>query len=111
MMHTHLPGQITTVSVDHNPAARTASIVLLKFTISDSAGLYQGPLTLSILVNNTVAASSTTVITGLATTLSVEASGRGEVEYSFVADNDLSRPFKGKTTLIVVGMFTCILLL
>ena len=101
---THLPGKISKVEVKHVPTVRTGSSVTLDFTVTGSeAGSYDGPLTLSVLVNGTVVVSSTRLSApGQVSTLNLEVSGRGVVEYQFKANNEVSSS-KGKTTINVVG--------
>ena len=102
--HTHLPGKIFKAEVQHVPTARTGSSVTLSFIVTEvEAGSYDGPLTLSVLLNDTVIVSSTRLSTpGQVRTLNLEISGRGVVEYQFKADNDISS-YQGKTTINVVG--------
>ena len=91
------------MSVQHVPTVRTGSSITFEFTVSSSVGPYDGPLTLSVLLNDTVLVSSTRLSTpGQVRTLSLEVSGRGVVEYQFKADNDVSS-YQGKTTINVVG--------
>ena len=91
------------MSVQHAPTVRTGSSITFEFTVSSSASSYDGPLTLSVLVNGTVVVSSTRFSApGQVSTLNLEVSGRGVVEYQFKANNDVSSS-KGKTTINVVG--------